>query len=115
MLLEPDSYVGADAVMIAVCVRSLNVSFTPVIVNVVESEPAGIVTEAGTVASVVSLLTKFTTKSFNGSGNPFLDTVPIAVPPFSLMEAWAISTVNVGISRFQTVELFTPKNGVPAV
>ncbi len=55
-------------------------------------------------ASVVSLLAKVTTKSPVGS--PFRVTVPVAVPPFSLMLILSILMESLGISRFQAVLLF---------
>ena len=101
--------------MIAVFGPSGTVSSTPVIVNVTDACPLGIVTVAGTVASVVSLLTSETTRS--PSVVKLRVTVPVAMPPFSFIDALSMVTVNVGASAvrmFQTAGSSIPAKGMPA-
>src|SRR5262245_18725860 len=59
----------ADAVIVTVWVPSRKVSSTDAIGNVADVCPAGMVTDAGTVASLVSLLLRLTTSAWS-SGRP---------------------------------------------
>ena len=61
-------------------------SSLPVMVKSTEAAPAGIVTIVGTVASLVSLADNVTSRGALRSAS-LRDTVPVAVPPFSLIDA----------------------------
>ena len=80
----------ADAVTVTDWVPSTVDSLTPVISKVTESLPSGMVTLAGTVASVVSLLVKLTVRS--PTVPELRDTVAVETPPFSSIEGDPIVT-----------------------
>ncbi len=88
----------AEAVIVTVCVPSTIASSTAAKVTVTEDCPAGIVTVAGTVASVVSLLDRFTVRAAVVFVLRLIVTVVAAEPAFSATEAAATLTVSVGDS-----------------
>jgi len=73
-----------------------------VMVNVALVEPAGIVTEAGTLAVDESLLDNATRAPPLGAG-PFNVTVPVAVPPADTLIG---STLNAESARFRLKKTF---------
>ena len=66
----------------------------------VDVEPAAMVTEAGTVASLVSSLASVTTKAVSSA--LLIETVPVAVPPFSLIDVLSRETDNTAVSSSVT-------------
>ena len=82
--------------MVTVCAPSSSTSSTAVTTNVFDTWLAGIVTVADTVASDVSLLSRVTTSNWLMSESLRV-TVPVALPPFSLIAAGLIDMVNVGV------------------
>ena len=85
-------------------------------VNVTEASFAGITTVVGTVASVVSLLNRVTV---TGTLVTILRvTVPVNVPPFSLIDGLLVDTVSVGaipVVKFQSDAVAIPWNGTPCL
>ena len=90
------------AEIVTVCVPSSIVSSTPVIEKVAVDCPAKITTDAGTVASVKSLLESVTVVSVADGVDKL--TVPVVVPPDSLIEASAMRSDRVDVfSSFTTM------------
>ena len=81
--------------IVTVCVSSERLSSTPLITKVTEDASAGMVTVAGTMASVVSLLARAT---LSGAPRSVFQRVTEAVvlPPFSLISAGPIEIDNRG-------------------
>jgi len=82
-------------------------SSTPLMVNVAEVSPSRIVTVAGTVAAAVLLLDSVTTSGPAVPAAALRVTVPVVVPPFSLIDVEAIVTVTVGASAVVTLHVAT--------
>ena len=102
--------------IVTVCARSLRASSTAVIGNVTDCWPSGIRTVAGTVASVRSLLESVTSTS--PIGRLLRLTVPVAVPPFSLIAARSIVSVSLGdsgVAKFQNVPSLRPAYSPPTM
>ena len=96
-----------SAVMVTNALASSIDSSAPKTDTVVDVEPAGMVTDAGTVASSVSLLVSETTTSLEtGVDN---ETVSVAEPPFSEMSVASIAVDN------EDVFWSTTKNGTASL
>lgn len=98
------TYPGKLAVMVADCEPSRIASSTAETVKLADAALAGIVTWLGTVASVVSLLDNVTRIALEMSVLPRV-TVPVAVPPFSLIDEGETTTVSVSKSVTLSVSL----------
>ena len=93
----------AVAVITELCVPSARRSSTPEIEKVTDDWPSGIVTVAGTVAADVVPLASATTSAPEVPAAALRVTVPVATPPFSLIDAGVNVTVRVGASAVVTL------------
>lgn len=102
-LLQP----ATDAVTVTLRVPSITVSSTAVGVKVTDDVPAGIVTVAGTVSSVVSLDDRLTVTSYCGVGVTLIVPWLVKAPAFSAAETGRL-TVSVPTSLSVTMRLAVP-------
>ena len=99
---------ASEAVIVTSCVPSTSPSSTASIEKVTDASPAGIVTESGTVASVVSSLDRLTTSSFAVSVLRVTVAVVAPAPAASETDAAAIRSVSRGVSSSSTSNVSLP-------
>ncbi len=92
---EPSMKPGALAETVTTWLPSKRVSSTAVSGKIVETCPAGMVAEDGTVASDSSLLRRLTMSS--PAVSVFRETVTVVLPPFSEMLGSSIERVRVAV------------------